>query len=61
LSEKQLLGILQGSVGRYGQGIPVVFYGDGRARHSHISRVMDICGRAGLHSFSFAAFKEKGE
>ena len=61
VSEKQFVNIMKGSVARYGQGIPVVIYADGKTLHRNISRMMNLCGTAGLSDFSFAAYKERAD
>lgn len=52
-------GIMSNSVNRFGNGIPVVIYGDKRAHHNEIRKVLDACSQVGLWKISFAAIQEK--
>jgi biopolymer transport protein ExbD len=59
LSPATLQSILRKAVAEYGQTLPVVIRGDGKAKHEDIKAVMDACAAAGLWKVKFAALKEK--
>lgn len=59
MSPAVLRGVLRKAVSQYGQNVPVVIQGDGRAKHEHIRQVMDSAAAAGLWKVKFAAIKEK--
>jgi len=61
MSPAMLRVILRKSVSQYGQTIPVVIQGDGRAKHEAIKQVMDSCAAAGLWKVKFAAKKEEAK
>jgi len=59
VSLTQFKGIMANSVGRFGNSIPIVIYGDKRTHHKDIRRVLDACSQVGLWKISFAAVQEK--
>lgn len=61
MSAPMLRLVLRKSVAEYGQTVPVVIQGDGRAKHEAIKQVMDSCAAVGLWKVKFAAKKEQAK
>jgi biopolymer transport protein ExbD len=59
MSQAVLKSVLRKAVGEYGQTIPIIIRGDGKAKHEDIKAVMDACKAAGLWKVKFAAIKEQ--
>lgn len=61
MSEENFRMIMKNAVATYGPTMPVVIRGDGRTKHVHIKRVMQICSDVGLWKIQFAAIKDKAQ
>ena len=53
-------GVMENTVSRHGNSVPVVIRGDLNVAHQSIREVMDICKSVGIWKISFAAIKSKG-
>ncbi len=60
MSEGTFAAIMKKTVAAYGP-MPVVIRGDGKTRHVHIKRVMEICSKFGIWKVQFAAIKDKAK
>jgi len=57
LSKSQLKGMIEQRYARRGQ-YPVMIRADGRAKHSAVRQVMDLCAAVGIWRVDFAAIKK---
>jgi len=55
-----LKGVMENTVTRHGNSVPVVIRGDLNVSHQSIRDVMDLCKGVGIWKISFAAMKSKG-
>ncbi|MCC5846633.1 MAG: biopolymer transporter ExbD [Verrucomicrobia bacterium] len=53
--------IIRSTVAREGRNVPVLIYGDGRARHRDITRVMDICSEEQLWRINVIGMVQRSE
>lgn len=60
ISQPILLSVVRKAVAEYGDKVPVVIRGDGKASHTSVRTVMDTCAEAGVWKIKIAALKEKG-
>lgn len=53
--------VLKKAVKEYGNTVPVIIRGDGRASHQMIRSAMDTCASAGIWKIKIAAVKEEAK
>ncbi len=53
--------IIRATRAREGQNVPILIYGDGRARHRDLRRVMDICSEEGLWRINVIGMVQRSE